>query len=714
MGICIAIEIGYGCDGIYVLRGKDDMAEIDFQEAYEREKERCARLADKLSQMELERDMLQDNLNFIHNSVFWKLSKPVRKLIHFFIRQCARIRRVLHPRDLVRKLRYKKRERLASRQFGTESFPDQETIRMQREAVFPNMVKFSILVPLWNTPEQFLTDMISSVINQTYSNWELCLADGSDDEHSYVGVICQKYAGETGGKIIYHKLDKNEGIAGNTNQCYAYATGDYIGLFDHDDILHPCALYEYVKVINETGADFIYCDEATFKNGSIDRLVNLHFKPDYAPDTLCGNNYICHFSVFSRHLLEEDAELFRTSLDGSQDHDMILRLTVRAHKVYHVPKLLYYWRSHEGSVASDIEAKPYAVEAAKRAVADHLEKRGFNHFQISSTRAFPTIFRIRYQIEGNPRVSVIIPNKEHLEVLRQCVESILERSTYDNYELVIVENGSISPEIKEYYSKLLGYDYEQAVQNGRAERRSTDSRDAGCLVKKDTDIGRVPVKIVIYNGSFNYSAVNNLGVAYADGEYVLLLNNDTQVITFSWIEELLMYAQRKDVGAVGAKLYYGNHTIQHAGVVIGMGAHGTAGHSHYQLGYQDLGYMGRLCYAQDVSAVTGACLMIRKSLYEQAGGLDEGFAISLNDVDLCLRLRELGKLNVFTPFAELYHYESESRGDDVHGENALRYDEEAARFRERWKTLLEQGDPYFNPNFTLDRSDYQLKLFGDK
>lgn len=714
MGICIAIEIGYGCDGIYVLRGKDDMAEIDYQEAYEREKERCAQLADKLSQMELERDMLQDNLNFIHNSVFWKLSKPVRKLIHFFIRQCARIRRVLHPRDLVRKLRYKKRERLASRQFGTESFPDQETIRTQREAVFPNMVKFSILVPLWNTPEQFLTDMISSVINQTYSNWELCLADGSDDEHSYVGVICQKYAQGAGGKIIYHKLDKNEGIAGNTNQCYAYATGDYIGLFDHDDILHPCALYEYVKVINETGADFIYCDEATFKNGSIDRLVNLHFKPDYAPDTLCGNNYICHFSVFSRHLLEEDAELFRTSLDGSQDHDMILRLTVRAHKVYHVPKLLYYWRSHEGSVASDIEAKPYAVEAAKRAVADHLEKRGFSHFQISSTRAFPTIFRIRYQIEGNPRVSVIIPNKEHLEVLRQCVESILERSTYDNYELVIVENGSTSPEIKEYYSQLLGYDYEQAVWNGRAKRRSTDSRDAGCLVKKDTDMGNVPVKIVIYNGGFNYSAVNNLGVAYADGEYVLLLNNDTQVITFSWIEELLMYAQREDVGAVGAKLYYGNHTIQHAGVVIGMGAHGTAGHSHYQLGYQDLGYMGRLCYAQDVSAVTGACLMIRKSLYEQIGGLDESFAVSLNDVDFCLRLRELGKLNIFTPFAELYHYESESRGDDVHGENALRYDEEAARFRERWKTLLEQGDPYFNPNFTLDRSDYQLKLLEDK
>lgn len=657
--------------------------------------------------------MLQDNLNFIHSSVFWKLSKPVRKVIHFFIRQCVRIRRVLHPRDLVRKLKYKKRERLASRQFGTASFPDQETARMQREAVFPNMVKFSILVPLWNTPQQFLTDMISSVMNQTYSNWELCLADGSDEEHSYVRAICQKYAQEADGRIIYHKLNKNEGIAGNTNQCYAYATGDYIGLFDHDDILHPCALYEYAKVINDTGADFIYCDEATFKNGSIDKLVNLHFKPDYAPDTLCGNNYICHFSVFSRHLLEEDAELFRTSLDGSQDHDMILRLTARAKRVYHVPKLLYYWRSHEGSVASDIEAKPYAVEAAKRAVADHLEKQGFSHFQISSTRAFPTIFRIRYQVKGNPKVSVIIPNKEHREELKRCVESIMERSTYDNYELVIVENGSASQQIREYYSELLGYDYEQALRDGKAERRSTVSRDGGCLVKEIISAGETPVKIVIYNDSFNYSAVNNLGVAYADGDYVLLLNNDTQVITFSWIEELLMYAQREDVGAVGAKLYYGNHTIQHAGVVIGMGAHGTAGHSHYQHGYQDLGYMGRLCYAQNVSAVTGACLMVRKSLFEQAGGLDERFTISLNDVDFCLRLRELGKLNIFTPFAELYHFESESRGDDVHGENALRYNEEAARFRERWRTLLEQGDPYFNPNFTLERSDYQLKISAD-
>ena len=668
---------------------------MDYKNAYEKEKERCAYLADRLSQVEEERDVLQARLDHIHNSAFWKMSKPFRKIIHFFVRQASRVRRVLHPRDLIKKLKYKKRERQASLQFGTASFPDQTIIAAQRETVFPRIIRFSILVPLWNTPEEFLRDMITSVINQTYENWELCLGDGSDEEHSYVGRICQEYAALAEGRIIYRKLARNEGIAGNTNQCYRLATGEYIGLFDHDDILHPCALYEYVKAINETGADFLYCDEATFRDGSPDNLVNMHFKPDYAPDTLCGNNYITHFSVFSRQLLEEDAELFRTSLDGSQDHDMILRLTDRAKRVCHVPKLLYYWRSHAGSVASDIEAKPYAVEAARRAVADHLEKHGFQNFQISSTRAFPTIFRIRYQVEGNPRISVIIPNRDHRDDLKRCIDSIMDRSTYGNYELVIVENGSTTQEIKDYYTELLGYDYASAQ---------------GVLLSDASKGTSVTVKIVVYEGGFNYSKINNLGVEYAAGDYVLLLNNDTQVITFGWMEELLMYAQREDVGAVGAKLYYGDRTIQHAGVVIGMGAHGTAGHTHYKHNHMDLGYMGRLCYAQNVSAVTGACLMVKKSLYMQVGGLDESFAVSLNDVDFCLRLREQGKLNIFTPFAELYHYESESRGDDTHGENAVRYNEEAARFKERWKALLEKGDPYFNPNFTLERSDYSLKL----
>ena len=468
------------------------------------------------------------------------------------------------------------------------------------------------------------------------------------------------------------------GISGNTNACLTLATGEYIGLFDHDDVLHPSVLFEYVKAINEQGADYLYCDEITFKSGDINKMLTLHFKPDYAPDNLRANNYICHFSVFSRELLD-GTELFRTQFDGSQDHDMILRLTDNAKKIVHVPRVMYYWRSHAGSVASGIEAKPYAIAAAKGAVAEHLRKHGFDHFQITSTRAFATIFRIQYQILGHPKISIVIPNKDHLEDLQRCVSSIIERSTYDNYEIIIVENNSETKEIKDYYQKLL----ETAADK---------------------------VKIVTFEGKFNYSAVNNLGVSKAEGEYVLLLNNDTQVITANWLEELLMYAQREDVGAVGAKLYYADQTIQHAGVILGLGAHRTAGHCHYKQARQNLGYMGRLCYAQNFSAVTGACLMVKKSLYDEVGGLDESFAISLNDVDFCLKLRQKGLLNVFTPFAELFHFESISRGLDDQGEKAQRYNKESEQFRTKWKAVLDAGDPYYNPNFSLDKSDFSLKI----
>ena len=455
------------------------------------------------------------------------------------------------------------------------------------------------------------------------------------------------------------------------------ARGNYIALFDHDDVLHPSVLYEYMKVICEKDADYIYCDEATFHgNKTIDDMITLHFKPDYAPDNLCANNYICHFSAFKRTLLE-GTELFRSEFDGSQDHDMILRLTAKAKCVVHVPKLLYYWRSHAGSVASDISAKSYAIEAAKGAVAAHLREEGWENFEITSTKAFETIFRIKYEIKGNPRVSILIPNKDHLDDLKRCISSIVEKSSYDNYEIIVIENNSTTDEIFAYYEEL----------------------------KKNPDI-----RVVTYEGDFNYSAINNFGERYATGEYILLLNNDTQVITLDWIEELLMYAQREDVGAVGAKLYYEDKTIQHAGVVLGLGAHRTAGHTHYRVSSNNLGYMGRLCYAQDVMAVTGACLMMRKSLFEELGGLDEGFAVSLNDVDLCIRAWKSGHVNVFTPFAELYHFESVSRGLDDKGEKAKRYDRESAVFREKWKDLLEKGDPYYNPNFSLDRSDFALKL----
>lgn len=650
-------------------------AQKDFQDAYEKEHYKAVYLANRVAELEDQVDDLQFKLDRIKNNPLWKASAPARKCMHFVIRQKDRLKNCGSLSGVVQKVRYKAWEKKAMTHYGTASFPTQEERERQEQAVFERMPRISILVPLWNTPQDFLQEMIGSVQKQTYANWELCLADGSDDAHAYVGEYCRKLA-EADQRIVYQKLQKNEGISGNTNQCYKLATGEFIGLFDHDDILHPCALYEYVKVINEQDADFVYCDEATFKSPDIDKMITMHFKPDYAIDNLRANNYICHFSVFKRELLE-GTELFRTQFDGSQDHDMILRLTDNAKKVVHVPKLLYYWRAHAGSVAGNIEAKPYVVEAARGAVADHLRRHGFSHFTITSTRAFETIFKISYEIIGEPKISIVIPNKDHTEDLRRCIKSIVEKSTWENYEIIIVENNSETKEIFSYYDEL----------------------------KNNPQI-----KIVTYEGAFNYSKINNLGVSQADGEYVLLLNNDTQVITVNWMEELLMYAQRQDVGAVGGKLYYGDKTIQHAGVVIGLGAHRTAGHVHYRQKRENLGYMGRLCYAQNMTAVTGACLMVKRSLYEEAGGLEEDFAVSLNDVDFCLKLRRMGYLNVFTPFAELYHFESISRGLDDQGEKAERYNDESARFREKWEKELAAGDPYFNPNFSLDKPDFSLRV----
>ena len=644
-----------------------------YQDLYEREKEKNEQLAYRLSASQREVEDLTRKLDKIKGSIFWKLAKPARVVINYCIATKNRILCHGNPKGIAHKLLSKYREKKAIRIHGTGSFPSAAERKKEETTVFPKDVTFSILVPLYNTPERFLREMIESVTAQTYGKWELCLADGSDDAHDFVGRICQEYR-QKDSRIKYQKLAKNEGISGNTNECYKMATGNYIALFDHDDLLHPCVLFAYMQAICEKDADYIYCDEATFKGNSINHMITLHFKPDFAPDNLLANNYICHFSVFSRELLES-GELFRSQFDGSQDHDMILRLTAKAKHIVHVPRILYYWRSHKGSVASSIDAKTYAIDAAKGAVADHLTKLGYRNFEIESTRAFATIFRIKYELTSRPLVSIIIPNKDHVDDLSRCVESIINLSTYDNYEIVIVENNSETAEIRTYYE----------------------------------EISRHPrVQVVEYKGDFNYSKINNFGVQYAKGEYLLLLNNDTEVITPDWMEELLMYAMRKDVGVVGAKLYYPDKTIQHAGIVIGLGAHRTAGHTHYRIPEANVGYMGRLCYAQDVTAVTGACMMVSKALYEELGGLDESFTVALNDVDFCLRVREKGLLNIFTPFAELYHYESKSRGSDKKDDRALRYQQESDRFRVKWADALAKGDPYYNPNFSLDHSDFTV------
>ena len=540
----------------------------------------------------------------------------------------------------------------------------------EENAQFPKGIKFSVLVPLYNTPDSFLKAMIETVQAQTYKKWELCLADGSDKEHSFVGEICKKYAGKDE-RIKYEKLEKNLGISENTNACIRMATGEYIALFDHDDLLHPSALYEVMRAICEHGADFIYTDENTFSEEPRD-AYNPHFKPDFSPDTLRSYNYICHLSVFSRELLDS-VGYFRSEYDGSQDYDLILRLTEKAKKVFHIRKILYYWRAHKNSVAQDVGAKPYTVTAAKKALAAHLERCGLKGEVLDSS--VPTTYHIKYEIDGNPLISVIIPNKDHTDDLDICLKSLYEKSSYKNFEVIIVENNSTEKETFEYYEAI-------AQKHGN-------------------------IKIVKWEGNFNYSAINNFGVNYAKGEFILLLNNDVEIINGSCLEEMLMFAQRKDVGAVGAKLYYSDDTVQHAGVILGLG--GTAGHAHKHFGRSHPGYMARASIAQNLSACTAACLMMRRDVFDEVGGLDESFEVAFNDVDLCMKIRKKGYLVVFTPYAELYHYESKSRGNDSTPEKLERFRGEIDRFKEKWQKQLDDGDPYYNPNLTLTRDDFSLK-----
>ncbi len=656
-----------------------DSAEY-YKALYEREKQKNTELTQQLVSVEERASEAERKLDTLKKSKLFRIVKPFRNIYAKSLDVMVRVKRHGDLKGIIKKIKSKRIEKEACKYHGTRSFPNEEEIKRQKSHEFKFRPLFSILVPLYNTPEGFLRQLLDSLFAQTYDNWELCLADGSDEDHSYVGEIVAEYASRDGGdRLRYSKLAENKGISANTNSCYEMASGDYIALLDHDDLLHPCVLFEYAMRINEEDADFIYCDEATFRDDDIDKMITLHFKPDFAPDNLRANNYICHFTCFKKELLT-GMELFRSAYDGSQDHDMILRLTRAAKKIVHVPRILYYWRSHEASVASGIEAKTYAIDAAKNAVLDDLENRGIHGAVIESTRAFATIFRVRYPLTGEPMVSIVIPNRDHETDLRRCIESIVTKASYENYEIVVVENNSKTKEIKAYYEEL----------------KKTLPR----------------VKILTYKGEFNYSKVCNFGVKNSSGEYILLLNNDTEVITRNFIEELLMFAQRDDVGAVGAKLYFEDYKIQHAGIVLGLGAHRSAGHSHYGLSKDNLGYMGRLCYAQDVSAVTGACLMVRRALYDEVGGLDEKLAVALNDVDLCLKFRKKGYLNVFTPFAELFHYESASRGSDVSDadpDKAKRYEKECAYFKKKWKEELEKGDPYYNPNFSLDHSNYTLK-----
>lgn len=511
--------------------------------------------------------------------------------------------------------------------FGGRAIYTAEQLEEQKKAVFNDPVKFSIIVPVYNTDKDMLYEMLCSVLDQTYPNFELCIADGSDREHLHTEKACRAVSPAFGGRLKYKKIN-NGGISSNSNEALTMATGDWIVLLDHDDLLHPSALYSVMRRIEDTGADFIYTDESRFTGVPQNNIDSYPFyKPDYSPEYLRSTNYICHLVAFKKTLINE-GEGFRSEYDGSQDYDLVLRTTERANKIEHIPQVLYYWRYTEGSVSSsatlNINSSVYdngrkAVQAQLdrmriKAVAENTQDPGYNH--------------IRYEIEENPKVSIIILNKDHKDLLKRCVDSVLTKSNYGNYEIVICENGSTDKDIFEYYDSL----------------------------KLDPK-----VRIVNWNegGEFNYPRLNNFGAKNANGDYILLLNNDTEVITEGWLEELLGLAQRQDTGVVGCMLRYPDDTIQHAGIFLsgGQSMHDGLFESSLAPGYRGI----NRCVT-DVSAVTGACMMIRRDVWDKLGGLNEDYAVAYNDIDLCLRAREAGYRILYTPYAALYHYEGRSRG----------------------------------------------------
>lgn len=544
-----------------------------------------------------------------------------------------------------------------------------EELATQKMHTFEYEPLISILIPTYKTPKHLLVETIDSVLNQSYSNWELCIADGNSEEE-YIKEMLNDYSNRDS-RIKVKYLDENKGIAGNTQECYYMANGDYIGLFDHDDLLEPNALFEVVKAINnDKTIDFIYTDEDKINEKSNYRF-DPHFKQDFAIDTFRSYNYICHFSVFRKDLMKKIGG-FRDGFNGSQDYDIILRATEVANNIHHIPKILYSWRVHSGSTAGNPKNKMYCYDSAKKAIDDELRRKGIK----GKTRDGKYIgtYEVDYEIIGNPKVSILIPTKDHIEDLDRTIKSVLRKTEYNNYEIIVIENNSENKDTFEYYDEIKN--------------------------KYDN------IKVVTWKEGFNYSAINNFGAKYAEGEYLLLLNNDVEVINKEWLTKMLGLAQREDVGCVGAKLYYPDNTIQHGGIIVGLG--GAAAHAHRGFKKNEYGYFLRLGITHNLSAVTGACLLVKKSVFEEVGGLDESFEVAYNDVDFCLRVLKTGRVNVWTPYAELYHYESKSRGVDDLATNT-RFQGEFKRFRERYADFLEKGDPYYNTNLTLDKEDFSLK-----
>lgn len=540
---------------------------------------------------------------------------------------------------------------------------------------FQYIPKVSIITPVYNVDGIWLEKAINSVIDQIYKNWELCLVDDASTKEHIKKTIAGYQERDKRIKVKY--LTENQGISGASNEALSLSTGEFVGFLDHDDELSINALYEVVKLLQQhPDADMIYSDED--HKDIKGKRKDAYFKPDWSPDLFLSNMYTCHFGVYRKKLIDEIGG-FRKGLEGSQDYDLVLRLTERTDKIYHIPEILYHWREIPGSTSVRYIDKSYADLNARKALNDALIRRKISAEVL--TGKYPGFFRVKREITGNPRVSIIIPTKNQVKVLKKCIKSIIERTDYKNYEIIVIDNNSDDPLTLEYLGSI--------------------SREPN-------------ISILKYQEPFNFSAINNFAAQRSKSEYLLFLNNDTVVIHADWLSAMLEHAQRKEVGAVGCKLLYPNGTIQHAGIILGIsgmrGKPGVAGHSHKHIHNFTRGYFGRPHVIHDLSAVTAACVIIRKEVFDEVGGFDENLGVAFNDVDLCLKIREKGYLVVYTPYSELYHFESVSRGYENTMGKEERFMKEYKYIREKWGMIIDKGDPYYNPNLTLEREDFKIKI----
>ena len=601
----------------------------------------------------------------------------LQKMKPYYIRKALRYLKHYGPKDFLIRVR----ERLTPDDvpygpwYEAHKACEEELDRQRSEcASMPCREKplFSIVVPAWKTPEVFLRGLLDSVLGQTYPYLELVIANASPEDENMAKIL-EEYS-RRDNRLVVVDLLENESIAANTNAAIAKASGEFICFMDHDDLIAPDALYEAHRAASSGDFDLIYTDEDKIRDDGKGGLEHFqpHFKPDFSLDLLRSNNYICHFLMVRKSLVQQ-AGGPDDRFEGAQDYEFILRCIdmIDSERIAHIPGILYHWRTHAASTADNPDSKAYAYDAGKRALEEHLARRG-EHGKVSQTKDHG-FYRVRYEVQGHPKVSIIIPNREQKQMLEKCLNAVREHTHYDNYEVIVVENNSSSKEILDYYRQIQGKD---------------------------------GVKVIRWKREFNFSAINNFAAKKAEGEYLVFLNNDVEVRD-GWLTELLGVCSRKDVGAAGGRLCYPDGRIQSAGIVVGIG--GVAGSLFTGMNGSFSGYLHKASIMQDLSAVTAAMMIVKKDAFDAAGGFTEELAVAFNDVDLCLKLRAADWLIVYDPWAEATHYESVSRGDEYTAKNAERWRFEAAWMKEHWAEYYGKGDPYYNPNFSLARWDYTLR-----